>query len=75
METEQASLATKLNLLANQATLQSIMKTIAGYQGLIYTVNRQESAKLKKLYMDLAQLNKLPSKQDAPPTVKNWSFS
>ncbi len=75
LETEQASLATKLNLLANQATLQSIMKTIAGYQGLIYTVNRQESAKLKKLYMDLAQLNKLPSKQDAPPTVKNWSFS
>jgi hypothetical protein len=50
------------------------MQTIARYEGVVYAINRQEAVKLKKLFMDLAQLNKLPSKQDTPPTVKNWTF-
>lgn len=74
LETDQIQNAAKLNLIGNQPTIQNIVKTIAGYQGLIYTINRQEAVKLKKLFMDLAQLNKLPQKQDTPPTVKNWSF-
>jgi DNA polymerase III subunit gamma/tau len=75
LETDQASIAAKLNLVGNQKMIQSIMQSITGYKGLVYVVNRQESVKLKKLFMDLSQLNKLPVKQDGPPTVKNWSLS
>jgi DNA polymerase III subunit gamma/tau len=74
LETDQASVATKLNVVSNQKAIQSIIQNMSGYQGLIYTVNRQEAAKLKKLFMDLAQLNKLPIKQETPPTVKHWTF-
>jgi hypothetical protein len=75
LESETALQAQKLNLLPNQALIQSTIQAISSFKGLIYTVNRQESVKLKKLFMDLAQLNKLPAKLDTPPTVKNWSFA
>ena len=74
LEVDQASVANKLNLVANQSSLQALIKAVSGYEGLVYALNRQETVKLKKLFMDLAQLNKLPSKQETPPTVKNWTF-
>jgi hypothetical protein len=74
LEVDQATIATQLNLVGNQPLIQKVMQTIAGYEGVVYAINRQEAVKLKKLFMDLAQLNKLPSKQDTPPTVKNWTF-
>jgi hypothetical protein len=64
----------KLNILANQSLIQAVIKQVSGYEGLVYSINRQEAVKLKKLFMDLSQLNKLPAKQDTPPTVKNWTF-
>jgi DNA polymerase-3 subunit gamma/tau len=75
LESETALQAQKLNLLPNQILIQSTIQAISSFKGLVYTVNRQESVKLKKLFMDLAQLNKLPAKLDIPPTVKNWSFA
>jgi hypothetical protein len=74
IEVDQVSVANKLNLVANQKSIQDMVRNVSGFSGLVYCLNRQECVKLKKLFMDLAQLNKLPSKQDTPPTVKNWSF-
>jgi hypothetical protein len=74
LEVDQANVATQLNLVANQPLIQKVMQTIARYEGVVYAINRQEAVKLKKLFMDLAQLNKLPPKQETPPTVKNWTF-
>lgn len=74
LEVEQISIAQQLNLVSNQALLQSLIQSISGYQGLIYTIHKQEAVKLKKLYKDLSDLNKLPAKQDHAPTVKNWTF-
>jgi hypothetical protein len=64
----------KFNIIQNQSLIQAVIKQISGYEGLVYAINRQEAVKLKKLFMDLSQLNKLPGKQDTPPTVKNWNF-
>ncbi|MEY3431660.1 MAG: hypothetical protein RIS53_558 [Bacillota bacterium] len=74
IEVDQANVALQLNLVANQPIIQNVIKTIAGFEGVVYAINRQEAVKLKKLFMDLAQLNKLPAKQDTAPTVKNWTF-
>ena len=74
LEVDQVNVAMQLNLVANQPIIQNVIKSIAGFEGVVYAINRQEAVKLKKLFMDLAQLNKLPSKQDTPPTVKNWTF-
>jgi len=74
LEVDQANVALQLNLVANQTLIQQVIKSIAGFEGVVYAINRQEAVKLKKLFMDLAQLNKLPSKQETPPTVKNWTF-
>jgi DNA polymerase-3 subunit gamma/tau len=74
LEVDQVSNAAKLNITSNQPLIQAVINQVSGYEGLVYAINRQEAAKLKKLFMDLSQLNKLPGKQDTPPTVKNWSF-
>jgi hypothetical protein len=74
IEVDQVSVTAKLNILANQSLIQAVIKQVSGYEGLVYSINRQEAVKLKKLFMDLSQLNKLPAKQDTPPTVKNWTF-
>jgi hypothetical protein len=74
LEVDQVSVTAKFNVLANQPMIQSVIKQVSGYEGLVYAINRQEAVKLKKLFMDLSQLNKLPAKQDTPPTVKNWNF-
>jgi DNA polymerase-3 subunit gamma/tau len=74
LELDQVSNAAKFNMIHNQKLIQTVIKQISGYEGLIYAINRQEAVKLKKLFMDLSQLNKLPGKQDTPPTVKNWNF-
>lgn len=74
LEVDQVSVASKLNIVANQRLIQEVMKQLTGYAGLVYAINRQEAGKLKKLFMDLSQLTKLPAKQDTPPTVKNWTF-
>jgi hypothetical protein len=44
-------------------------------QPLIYAINPAESTKLKKLFLDLQSLKKLPEKSSTPPTVKNWKWS
>jgi hypothetical protein len=74
LEVDQVSVATKLNIVTNQRPIQDVIKQLTGYEGLVYAINRQEAGKLKKLFMDLSQLTKLPAKQDTPPTVKNWTF-
>jgi hypothetical protein len=74
VEVDQVSVTAKFNIVANQSMIQTVIKQVSGYEGLVYAINRQEAVKLKKLFMDLSQLNKLPAKQETPPTVKNWSF-
>jgi DNA polymerase III gamma/tau subunit len=74
LEVDQVSVTAKFNVLANQSMIQAVIKQVSGFDGLVYAINRQEAGKLKKLFMDLSQLNKLPAKQDTPPTVKNWNF-
>jgi DNA polymerase-3 subunit gamma/tau len=74
LELDQVSNVAKFNIVQNQSLIQAVIKQISGYEGLVYAINRQEAVKLKKLFMDLSQLNKLPGKQDTPPKVKNWNF-
>ena len=68
-------MAKKCNVLVNQSAIQDLLANIYPEPILIYGVNRQESLKLNKLFLDLRQLGKLPVKNHVPPTVKNWKFS
>jgi DNA polymerase-3 subunit gamma/tau len=75
LEYDNPLMAKTCNVLANQSAIQDLLANIYPEPILIYGVNRQESLKLNKLFLDLRQLGKLPVKTHVPPTVKNWKFS
>jgi DNA polymerase III subunit gamma/tau len=74
LEYDNPLMAKKCNILANQSAIQDLLANMYPEPILIYGVNRQESLKLNKLFLDLRQLGKLPAKNNIPPTVKNWKF-
>jgi hypothetical protein len=74
LEYDNPLLASKLNRVANQVALQDLLSNLYPEPVLLYAVNRQESLKLNKLFLDLRQLGKLPVRVQTPPTVKNWKF-
>lgn len=74
LEYENPLMAKKCNVLENQRALQDMLANLYPEPVLVYGVNRQESLKLNKLFLDLRQLGKLPAKNHLPPTVKNWKF-
>ena len=75
LEYDNALQAAKLNRVQNQSALQDVLANLYPEPVLIYAVNRQESLKLNKLFLDLRQLGKLPAKTQTPPTVRNWKFN
>ncbi len=75
LEFEQAQDAKQVNLVLNQDACQTVYEHIMHEKILLYGVNRQESIKLRKLFLDLSQLGQLPAKTSHPPTVKNWTLS
>lgn len=74
LEYDNPLLASKLNRVNNQPAIQDMLANVYPDPVLVYAVNRQESLKLNKLFLDLRQLGKLPVKVQTPPTVKNWKF-
>jgi hypothetical protein len=75
LEYDNPLLASKVNRVVNQNSLQDLLANLYPEPVLIYAVNRQESLKLNKLFLDLRQLGKLPVRVQTPPSVKNWKFN
>ena len=75
LEYDNPLLASKVNRVVNQSALQDLLANLYPEPVLIYAVNRQESLKLNKLFLDLRQLGKLPVRVQTPPSVKNWKFN
>lgn len=53
-----------INNKENQKNLQDVIFNVFGMKMFIYAVDRSNSVRLQKKYMDLAQLNKLPKIAD-----------
>lgn len=49
-----------VNKKVNQQDIQNVVSNVFGKQMFVYAVNRNESLKLQKKYMDLLQVGKLP---------------
>jgi DNA polymerase-3 subunit gamma/tau len=75
LEFDQAQDAKQLNLVLNQEVCQVVYHHFMHEKIVLYGVNRQESIKLRKLFLDLSQLGQLPTKTTTPPTIKNWTLS
>ena len=52
--------AEKLNLIANQKDLQTVIKTVFGKEMFVYAVDRGESVRLQQIFINKKQVNKLP---------------
>ena len=50
----------KLNLIANQKDLQTVIKTVFGKEMFVYAVDRGESVRLQQIFINKKQVNKLP---------------
>jgi DNA polymerase-3 subunit gamma/tau len=75
LEYETSSIVNRINTVNNQDFFKKILLSMDNIQPLIYAINPAESTKLKKLFLDLQSLKKLPEKSSTPPTVKNWKWS
>lgn len=74
LEYETSSIVGRINTVNNQEFFKKILTTIAQIQPLVYAINPAESSKLKKLFIDLQGLKKLPEKSTLPPSIKNWKW-
>lgn len=74
LEYETSSIVSRINTVNNQEFFKKILSSIDQIQPLVYAINPAESTKLKKLFLDLQSLKKLPEKSAIPPTVKNWKW-
>ena len=52
--------AEKINLIANQLDLQTVIKTVFNKEMFIYAVDRGDSVRLQQIYVNKLQVGKLP---------------
>ncbi len=57
-------LAYKANIKTNQANIASIVEAIVKRKVFVYALSRGEEVRLRKLFLNLRQVNKLPAKED-----------
>lgn len=57
-------LAHKVNIKENQKTLSNIVQTLTNKKLFIYALYKSEEIRLKNLFLNLRQLNKLPAKEE-----------
>jgi DNA polymerase-3 subunit gamma/tau len=74
LEYETSSIVSRINTVNNQDFFKKILTSIAQIGPLVYAINPAESTKLKKLFIDLQGLKKLPEKSIQPPSIKNWKW-
>jgi DNA polymerase III subunit gamma/tau len=74
IEVDAGSQTSKINFVENQAYFQSLIQKLIDTNPVVYAINQIESTKLKKLFLDLQNLGKLPEKSTTLPTIKNWTW-
>ena len=52
--------AEKINLIANQKDIQTVIKTVFGKEMFVYAVDRGDSVRLQQIYVNKLQVGKLP---------------
>jgi len=57
-------LANKVNIKSNQINLSKILESIIKRHVFVYALSRSEEIRLRKLFLNLRQINKLPNKED-----------
>lgn len=57
-------LAHKVNIKANQANIAKVVESILQRKVFVYALNRAEEVRLKQLFLNLRQINKLPNKEE-----------
>ncbi|MCQ2792099.1 MAG: DNA polymerase III subunit gamma/tau [Bacilli bacterium] len=61
-------LANKVNIKTNQTNIASIVEAIIKRKVFVYALSRGEEIRLRKLFLNLRQINKLPAKEEV--TIK-----
>jgi DNA polymerase-3 subunit gamma/tau len=74
IEVDAGSQTSKINLVENQEYFQTLIQKLIDTHPVVYAINQIESTKLKKLFLDLQTLGKLPEKSTTLPTIKNWTW-
>lgn len=64
IECQLKSVAQKINLKENQKDIQDVILNSLGKKMFVYGVDRNESIRLQRYYMDLFQVGKLPKAKD-----------
>jgi len=75
IEYETTSIINRVNLVDHQRHFQSILTQLDGINPVVYAINQAESSKLKKLFIDLQGLGKLPEKSTLTPSIRNWKWN
>ena len=57
-------LAYKVNIKSNQSNIASIVEAIVKRKVFVYALSRGEEVRLRKLFLNLRQVNKLPAKEE-----------
>ncbi len=74
LEYDLQSLVDKVNIKANQTALQNIVKALIKKTVLIYGMTRSECLRLKKKYLELNQIKRLPDRRNLELTVEGYDL-
>jgi DNA polymerase III subunit gamma/tau len=72
LEYDLPTLINKINLVHHQKILQDIVFWLLGKRVIIYAFSRNESIRLKKVFLNLSQIGKLPGKDNLAVHVEGW---
>jgi len=74
LECDTQSIADKLNIKANQKTLRHIIAALLGREVLVYGMTRSDCVRMKKKYLDLAQIKKLPDRKTLKIAIEGYDL-
>jgi len=74
LEYDLPNLVDKINVSANQAVLQKIVRALLNRNVLVYGMTRNECMRLKKKYLELNQIRKLPDRRNLSIDVKGYTL-
>jgi hypothetical protein len=74
LEYDLQSLVDKINIKANQPVLQNIIKALINKPVLVYGMTRNECMRLKKTYLELNQIKRLPDRRNIVLTIEGYDL-
>ncbi len=74
LEYDLQSLVDKINIVENQPVLQNIIKVLLNRAVLVYALPRSECMRLKKKYLELNQIKKLPDRKTLTINVEGYAL-